>query len=877
MFQKWVQSAVWLSAVLMASAAGAQARFDFKTTPGALSKDIRPTHYRLHFDLDPGSDVFSGRATIALKVERAAADITLHADDLEATQVSLSTGNANRAHRALRVEKNPATQTWRLIPQDGHSIVPGRYALTVRYTGRVNKTDAGLYRAPYKDQGQSRNILATQLEAVFARKLFPAFDEPAFRSVFEISVNAPKSFDVYANMPVRATQDQGSQRLHTFKPTPSMPSYLVALTVGHFDVLQGQSGRVPLRIFTAPGKRAQAANAMEVTQKVLPFYKAYFGIDYALPKLDQLAVPSTRGGAMEDWGLISYAETTLLFDPNNSAVQRRRQVFSTVAHEIAHQWFGNLVTAASWEEIWLNEAFATWMAEKATDHFNPEWQVPLRRRQPIDQAMVKDASSATRAIRSGAVHEDRVFDVFDDITYTKGGAVLSMIEGWLGPAVFQKGLAAYMQQRRFSNATAADLWFHMGQAAGRDVSRMARSWTDQKGFPLLQIDARCEAGRTRMQVQQQRFASDAQAADASLWQVPLIVSHGGKTHRVVLTRSRQEFTWPGCPSTPPMVNAGGQGFYRVQYAPALYDALVKEFASLAPTARITLMSDSFALVQTGQLPLSAYGYLLSQLPAVQGAGRATLLDLSRKSLSFLDAVYAQTPVQSALRARARQLLAPELKTLGWQAQAGESSETQLLRNGLISSLAHWGDEAVLAQAESLFLEDESGTKPISPEVRDAVMHAVGVGADAVRHARLLHRLTTANSEEDRWRYAEAVAAAKDPALAQQVLDLSLRGVLPSNIASRLPHLVSENGIHSAMAYRFVIEHYAQLAEVSGEMFGASAWLVPGAASGFNTEAQAKQLLLDQQQKAGDKGAMTAAQVAAQIRLRAEFRAREPAP
>jgi aminopeptidase N len=326
-----------------------------------------------------------------------------------------------------------------------------------------------------------------------------------------------------------------------------------------------------------------------------------------------------------------------------------------------------------------------------------------------------------------------------------------------------------------------------------------------------------------------------------------------------------------------MVNAGGQGFYRVQYAPALYDALVKDFATLAPTARSTLVSDSFALVQTGKLPLTAYWHLLAQLPAVQGAGRATLLDMARKSLSFLDAVYAQTPAQSVLRARARQLLAPELKILGWQAQTGESSEAQWLRNGLIISLAHWGDEAVLAQADSLFLEDEAGTKPIPPEIRDAVIHAVGIGADAARHARLMQRLTAANNEEDRWRYAEAVAAVKDPLLAQEVLNLSLRGVLPNNIASRLPHLVSENGIHSAMAYQFVIERYAQLAEVSGEMFGASAWLLPGAASGFNTEAQAQQLLLDQQQKAGDKGAMTAAQVAAQIRLRAVFRAREPSP
>jgi aminopeptidase N len=877
MFKKSMQIAVLLTAALITSLAGAQARFDFNSTPGLLSKDIRPTHYRLHFDLDPASDGFSGHTTIALKIQRATPDITIHADNLEASEVNLALETSAQSTRALRVEKNPSTQTWRLVPQDGKVIAPGRYALTLRYTGLINKTDSGLYRAPHTHQGQAKSILATQLEAVFARKLFPSFDEPAFRSVFEISVKAPSAFDVHANMPARSIKEQGKHRLHTFKPTPSMPTYLVAITVGQFETLQGQSGRVPLRIFTAPGKQAQATYAMEVTQKVLPFYKSYFGIDFALPKLDQLAVPSTRGGAMEDWGLISYAETALLFDPNNSAVHRQREVFSTVAHEVAHQWFGNLVTAASWEEIWLNEAFATWMAEKATDRFNPEWQVSLRRRQPIDMAMVKDASSATRAIRSGPVQEDRVFDVFDEITYAKGGAVLSMLEAWLGPEVFQKGLAAYMQHRQFSNATAADLWFHIGQAAGRDVGSVAKSWTDQKGFPLLQVNARCEAGRTKIQIQQQRFATDAQAVDQSIWQVPLIISQGRKSNRLLLTQANQEFRIPGCSNLPLIVNAGGQGFYRVQYAPEIYAKLVQEFAALAPTARIALLSDSFALVQTGQMSLSAYWNLLTQLPKVQGAGRSTLIDLARKSLGYLDAIYVGTPQQTLLAAKARQLLAPELKALGWSAQAGESSETQILRSGLISSLAHLGDESVLAQAESLFNQDVAGTQVLRPEIRDGVIYAVGMGADAARHARLLERLLSANSEEDRWRYAEAVAAVKDIALAQQVLELSLRGVLPSNIASRLPILVSEHTHHSALAYQFVLDHFDALAKLSGEMFGASAWLLPATASSFNTEDRAKQLLSDQQKKLGDKGANAAAQIAAQISLKAAIRQREPAP
>jgi len=877
---------LWICVVAMALLCAtpwsrAQSRFQFETTPGRLSKDVRPAHYQLHFDLDPALDVFKGQETIRLHVLQDQPDLVLHAHELEATEVTLSAHSDKalpQAPRVMTVKPDAATQTWRLTPQDGRPIVAGRYALHIRYSGRVNKVDAGLYRASYTYQGQSRDMLATQLEAVFARKLFPGFDEPSFRSVFEISVKAPPAYAVYSNMPARVTRDASGQRSHRFQPTPAMPTYLVALTVGQLDVLHGRAGQVPLRMLTAAGKRDQARYALDVTKKVVPFYASYFGIDYALPKLDQLAVPSARGGAMEDWGLISYAETALLFNPANSDPRRRREVFSTVAHEVAHQWFGNLVTAASWEEIWLNEAFATWMAEKATDHFNPQWWVSLRRRQPIDQAMVSDASSATRAIRSGPVSEDRVFDVFDGITYTKGGAVLSMLEGWLGPEVFRKGLSAYMKQRQFSNATAADLWFHIGQAAGRDVTSVARTWTDQKGFPLVTVNAQCDAGHTRLDVRQRRFATDAQAADGSTWAIPLTVWHQGKVHQLLMDQAQQSFTWPGCHAATPWVNVSGQGFYRVQYDPQSYATLVNDFAALPATGQITLLSDSFALFQAGQLSLASYFALLDQVPVTRGPGRAALLDRARTSLDDLDEIYAQTPVQATLRTRARALLAPELTALGWSVRPDDSSEVQLLRNGLILSLAGWGDQAILDQAGRLFDQEEaSGAMVIPVGIRDSVIRAAGLGAGASRHGRLVQRLLSANSEEDRWRYADAVAAVRDPALAMQVLELSLNAPLPNNVASNLPQLLSRHGVHSLMAYQFVKDHYAELANKAGEMFGASSWLLPGAASHFHTTEMSQQLLHDQDKLVGDKGAQTAAKVAARIRLKAALRLRETSP
>ncbi len=611
--------------------AWAQARFDFDRTPGRLPKAVLPTHQAMTLSVDPDGDHFEGQATITLQVRSAVPAIVLHAHRLQATSSVLLDASGERP---LTVQADEATQTWRLQPADRRPIAVGRARLRLAWIGQVQSNDSGLFRAPYQAHGLAQRMLATQLEAVFARMVFPAFDEPAFRTRFELSVRAPKGLDVLSNTTPTGRVDEGERVLHRFAPTPPMPSYLLALAVGRFDALEGRAAGVPLRVITAPGKRAQGAYALAATQKILPYYTRYFGQPYALAKLDQLAVPSTRNGAMEDWGLISYAERALLFDPATGNTDHQRSIFGIVAHEVAHQWFGNLVSAASWQEIWLNEAFATWLADKASDRFNPEWQLRLRHRREIDQTMERDGGASTRAIRSGAVLEDRVFDVFDDITYTKGGAVLGMLEQWIGEERFRRGLASYMKARRLSSATAGDLWFHIGRASGRDVAAVAASWTDQPGFPLIDVDARCAAGHTRIELGQRPFSSGG-SVRSGRWQVPLVLQHGGRTQRLLLQQDRLTLTLPGCPTTPLVVNPQGVGFYRVAYAPALMAALAARVAGLPAPAQITLMSDTFALAQAGLLPMTAWLDLVAALPSVRGLGRPALLAQAQSALRLL--------------------------------------------------------------------------------------------------------------------------------------------------------------------------------------------------------------------------------------------------
>ena len=851
--------------------AQAQQRFSFDATPGHLSKQVVPLRYALALDLDPARTDFTGRAAIAVRVRQAVPFIELHAFELTAAGAQLVTAGATRL---LQVTPLPASQTWRLEPADGQPIAAGEHRVEVTYSGKVHVSGEGLFVAPYEAGGRPQRMLATQLEAIHARRLFPGFDEPAFRAVFEISVRAPKEFDVVSNMPRVGRVPDGAFATHRFAATPPMPAYLVSVAVGNFEVLEGRAASVPLRFFTSTGKREQARFALRTTQQVLPYYTRYFGMPYALPKLDQLAVPSVRWGAMEDWGLISYAEDNVLVDPERSGQETVRDVYATIAHEVAHQWFGNLVTAASWEEIWLNEAFATWLQDKTTDRFNPAWKVRLQARLPIDRAMTLDAGGATRAIRSGPVSETAVFDVFDPITYAKGGAVLTMLEQWIGADAFRNGLAAYMKGQRLSNATAGDLWHYIGRASGRDVKGVAASWTDREGFPLVQAGTRCEAGRQMLTLAQSRFSSLGAEQTGQSWKIPVRIARGKQLTTLLLDSPQQTLQLGACSDAPVVVNAGGVGFYRVAYEPSALAALTQRFVELPEADRVALLSDTFALMQAGRVPLPSYLALLEALPRVADASRTMLWSVARSQLEFLDTTMAGRPAQKQLRAIGRRLLAPQLARLTWTPAPKEDAQTAELRGTLIAMLAKFDDAPTIAQATRAFDDDEAGTHKLPASLRDPVTYATGMHADRAHFDRLLARLKAAAGEEERWLLAKALAAGRDAPRAEELLAASLAGVAPANIASSLPGMVARHSPFGELAYRYTLGQWPRLAELAGTW--GRQFLLPQASRGFSDAQSAARLVDDQRAMAGADGTALAAREAEDVRLRAAVKAREAA-
>ncbi|HQR71138.1 MAG TPA: M1 family metallopeptidase [Burkholderiaceae bacterium] len=855
---------VWVTAV-------SAARFDFDATPGRLPKDIVPSHYALAFELDPAEPTFRGSTAIDVVVRRPVREIVLQALALTPRSATLSSEAATP--QTLDVTRDQDNNLLRLRLPSGEPVAPGRWRVAIDYDGKIARRAEGLYLVEYKSGSGAgtidRRMLATQLEPAHARALFPSFDEPSFRATFDISITAPGRFEAVSNMPVRATALlPDGRRLTTFSRTPSMPTYLVALSVGEFDMLSDSYDGIALRILTTPGRAAEAGYAMEVTKQVLAYYGDYFGLRYMLPKLDQLAIPGVRGGAMEDWGAISYNEGLLLFDAARSPPRLKERIYWVVAHEIAHQWFGNLVTAAWWDDIWLNEAFATWMANKALARFNPEWDSQVRGRLFREGAFTLDARNGTRAIADPPSHESRIQDVFDEITYDKGGAVLGMFESLIGEDTFRDGLRRYMAGHPYSNATAEDLWFHLSQAAGRNLSPQIGGWISQRGFPLVTVRTVCAGGRTQVAISQQRYSSGSAAQPASTWAVPVVIHGGREVRRLVLGDEPKTLELDGC--VPVVANGGDVGYYRVQYDPDNMARLRASYSTLPATERIGLVADTMALARAGRLEFAEYFELLR---SVRAEREGAIWQQVIEGLRFLDDALAGTSAQAALRQYARGLLNPPLARLTWTPLPTDNAGTMRLRDNLIDALGRFDDASTVAHARVLFAAFKATpSTPIEASIRSGVVGTVARHADAATFSEVRKLLDASSNQEEEYLYGDAMIQVRDPQLVQLVLQAALTDEWKPGPASWYVRQIGEASGHPALAPDFILANFdAVLAKSSRD---GRAWVLPVAYTGFNATKDADGLLSEQRQRLGVEAMQPAQQIAELIREKAAVRERE---
>jgi aminopeptidase N len=756
--------AVLAATLLNAGHANAEKPFDFAATPGKLPKTVIPSAYRI--DLKPNLDslAFTGTEEVDIAVAKPTDSITLNSNGLTFKDVALKDGTK----ATVAIDEKAQTATFHFP----HALAAGTHTLSIAYSGPITAQPAGLYYNDYEVAGAHKRMLVTQFEATDARRMFPGWDEPAFKATYSLSVTLPATFRAISNTPVAHEEpaEAGTKKV-TFGTTPKMSSYLVVLVAGELDRINQPAADADIGVVTVAGKVEQGRYGLDAATKILPYYNDYFGVKYPLPKLDLIAIPGNfAAGAMENWGGITYIDNDLLFDPKTSSEGTKQSIFLVVAHEMAHQWSGDLVTMAWWDNIWLNEGFASWMETKATDHFNPSWNIWLRAHADVETAMGMDARRTTHPIQQVIKDESEADSAFDSITYLKGQSFIRMIETYLGEATFRDGMRHYMAAHAYSNSTTADLWTALETASGKPVKQIAAGFTEQPGIPLVAVKTACAGGQTTATLTQGRFTINDPKAAKLTWQVPVSIGLAGDTapQAVLLGATPQTVKFAGC-GKPVKANVGDVGYYRVQYDDANLKALSAGYKQMAAADRVNLLGDVWAMAEAGRGTPDQFLELTKQL---NGETELVVWTQVLGSLREIDDLERGAADRPAFRAYARGLLNPVLAQVGWDAKPDDTPDVVLLRSSLIRTLGRFEDPAVVAEARKRFAAFVADQSTLSPSLQDAVLSVVGYSADKTIYDQLHTLGRSAKSTETLLRYYNALGGAHDPALIAETVGIT---------------------------------------------------------------------------------------------------------
>jgi puromycin-sensitive aminopeptidase len=809
-----------------------------------LPEDLHPTHYALHIAVDPqASREYRGEVEIEIQLGRATDRIELHASDLHITEAILRTAAADWTGE---VEPQPERET--IVVTSPQPMAAGNVTLKLTFTSSLRNDLRGLYGASAGD----RQYAFSQLEAADARRFFPCFDEPAFKARFSVSVTTASRNAVVSNSPIERTEpngDSGGQTTTYFATTPLLSTYLVALAVGELEFSEPvEANGVPIRIVHVPGNGHLTAFALEAARESLTRLADYFGVPYAYEKLDLVAVPDFEIGAMENAGAVFFRETLLLVDESSVSLAEKKRAAEVICHELAHMWYGNLVTMRWWDDLWLNEAFATWMAFDIVAKWRPEWHMWNDFGHSRNSALLLDALDNTHAIYSPVQTPAEATQNFDLITYEKGASVVRMLERYLGPSTFQTGVRTYIERHREGNTVASDLWRALGEAAGESVDDVVRPFIEQPGFPLVTVRtaAASSNGAFSVELEQQRFSARGPNGkiEATRWAVPWVgrVDSGSESHSVrALLTSRRAKVEIGT-ATPDFVygNADEGGFFRPLHPLEDLPALVRALPKLSVSERLGFVHHQWALVRANYLELSGF---LQLLPALAGETDADVLRALLGPLEVLvdDIADAAGPsVRTELQALIASTFTPALHAVGFDAAEDENDAVRLRRAELIalcSVIAEDESASELVEARAAaYLDDRAA---IDANLVGSVLTLGARRADQARLARYLDASQNDATPQERRRFRMALAEVRDPELVQEVLRASLTPAIPTqDVALVLARLISNRFAREA-SFEFVQAHWPELRERMPAMLVSR---LVEALPALRTEAHRKQVL-----------------------------------
>lgn len=774
-----------------------------------LPRAVSPSLYRLKVEPNFGTFSFKGDETISINIRQPTAKVILNAAELQIERASILSVTDKSVRVKPVIQLNKITEQLALTaPQ---VLKPGQYEVNIGFRGTLNDKLRGFYRSTYTDAaGQKKLLAVTQMEPTDARRMFPCFDEPDFKAVFDLTAVIDQSLTAISNSPVESekTLDQSRKAVH-FAPTPKMSTYLVALLIGDFESTEPKTAYgVPVRVWSVKGKKDMCKFALDVGARLIPFYNKYFGIPYPAKKLDFIAIPDFEAGAMENLGAVTYRETALLIDEKTASTHARQRVAGVVAHEMAHMWFGDLVTMKWWDDLWLNEAFATWMATKAEDFLFPEWhswdQFGLSRA----AAMSTDALRSSRAIHFVVNNPYDANEMFDEITYSKGASILRMLEQYVGEEVFRQGVSNYLKAHAFGNATTVDLWNAIGKSSGKPIRNTMFAWVERPGFPLVSVAL--DNKNRSMTAQQRRFLLDPPkgVVISPDWSIPLFTrSIAEKSAISVLTMSTNKQVFSAVAEVP-FVNAGGNGYYRVRYPSSVLAALQLAVQNrLSVAERLSLLSDQWSLVVAGDLPISEY------LKLTASYKQETDPSVMSMMVGQFDAIYRIAPpaVRPALARFVQDRVGPAMRRLGWTPAPGESDLTKLLRSQVVSSLGTIGNDAsVIAKSHELFDKHLNSPDTIDGDVLRAVIHVVAYNGNADDYQKLVAAWKSAKSPEIEKRNLFALADFRQLALVRRTLELTLSKEVRLQDAGMLLSSLISNEDGKVIAWNFLKKNWNRI-------------------------------------------------------------------
>ena len=776
--------------------------------PTQLPRGVRPTHYELAVTPDAAALTFKGKVAIAIDVTEATSTLVVNAIDLTFADVRLSGGAGKAAIAPSKVEVSDAAQTATFTFEK--AIPPGAYRLAVEYAGRIGTQAVGLFALDYDTAAGRKRALFTQFENSDARRLLPCWDEPSYKATFTLEADVPSSEMAVSNMPVATRTDLGGGRSRVlFATSPRMSTYLLFLAVGDLARATTTAGKTEIGVVTQRGKTDQAAFALESSAAILREYDDYFALPYPLPKLDNVAAPgrSQFFGAMENWGAIFTFEYALLLDPSISTQADKEEVFLVAAHEISHQWFGDLVTMAWWDDLWLNEGFASWMEGRTTEKLRPEWNAGLRAVTSRDVAMGRDALATTHPVVHHVETVEQANQAFDLITYQKGEAVIRMLEGYVGPDAWRAGVRRYIRGHAYGNTVSDDLWREIEAAAGKPITAIAHDFTLQPGVPLITVqDAPCRGGASQVHLTQGEFSLDQPDKRPLAWSVPVILASRSAAPpvRILVQGGQADVAVPGCDTL--VVNAGQSGYFRTLYAPPLFARIVSSFPVLPAADQLGILADGWALGRAGRQPLSDVLDLARATPPEADPKVWEEVASIFESLDY--ASRGEPSRQAALRAFAVARLAPVLARVGWSARPGEPSPVAILRDVLIDNLAQLGDQTVIDEARRRYAVQDSDAAAIPATLRRRILGVVALEADVATWDRLHEAARAEKTPLVRDQLYLLLSSSLDDGLARHALDLALTAEPGVTIAAEMIARVAYE--HPELAFDFALAHMAEV-------------------------------------------------------------------